>query len=64
MLRAQSLIIKLNSAFKNVNIIRNISPAANGVKKNIFTKYFLATNLMISTTGSGLGDFLLLKFVV
>lgn len=59
MLRAQSLAIKLNTAFKNVNIIRSISPpAASGTKKIVFAKYFLVTNLTISSTASGLGDFI------
>lgn len=59
MLRAQALVFRVNTVFKNVKIIRHLKPTNKiASKKSIFTKYLLATNVSISISASGLGDFI------
>ena len=52
------LAIRFNTILKNGKLIRQVSPLAIEAKKNIFKKYLLATNLTISISASGLGDFI------
>ena len=52
---------KLLAMMKNIGYatrhIKNLYPAIERAKNNLFTKYLLVTNLTISTSSSGLGDF-------
>lgn len=61
MLRAQALVFRVNTVIKNAIPLRQLKPAHTiqiARKESIFARYLIATNLTISISASGLGDFI------